>query len=362
MYRKYLLPLILSLFCLSLFTGCSKAGAEQYVEEELAAIKENGAEEFSQLLDAEITKNTENFTLEFPEELKEPYLAFLQEAFKTMEFEVQKAKETEKNTYSVNVSFSPVDFATTLKESDDAYASSLSSVDLASEVATLLKKDEEILQNEPKFGSETTAVITVTKKDEAFQVASEEWKAFLEQALKGYMQPYNIICELLDAHDFMQSYLDACFKGEVAQFAKHTDRTEEEALAWYESDVFDPPADLKSAYADRYVAASKTIMKQCQYTVGIPKKDDGLYSFTFNITYTPNLGFMKTMEDMKSRTFYSMDEVSKGFVETLEKYAATPAYGEQASMPISLNLTNMLDSASTDSEFQKLGSAILPTE
>lgn len=362
MYRKYLLPLLLSLFCLFLFTGCSKEGAEQYVEKELNAVKENGSEEFTQLLDDEIAKNTENFTLEFPEELKEPYVSFLQKAFQTIEFEVQKAKETEKNTYSVNVSFKPIDLEATLKESDDAYASSLSSTDLLSEVTALLKNDEQLLEKEPTFSSEIMAVITATKKDDTFQIASEEWKAFFEQALKGYMHPYNTVCEPLNAYDFMQSYLDACFKGEVTQFAKHTDRTEEEALAWYEEDVFDPPADLNSAYVDRYVAASKAIMKQCRYTVGIPQKEEGLYNFTFNITYTPNLSFQKTMEDMENGTFYSIEAVSKGFVETLEKYAASPVYGEEASMPVSLNLTNMLTSSETDSEFQKLGSAILPTE
>ncbi len=362
MYKKYLLPLILSVLCLTLFTGCSKAGADQYVGKELADIKENGAKEFSQLLEEEIAENPENFTLEFPEELKNIYLAFLQEAFNTMEFEVQEAKETKDNTYSVNVSFAPINFAATLEDSDEAYASSLSSVDLVSEVTALLKKDEKILETEPEFDREITTAITVTKKEEDFQISSEEWKLFFNQALQGYMQPYNKICELLDAYDFMQAYLDACFKGEVTQFAKHTDRTEEEALAWYETDVFDPPADLSSAYVDRYVAASKAIMKQCQYTVGIPKKDDGLYSFTFNITYTPNLGFQKTMEDMENGTFYSMEAVSKGFVETLEKYAASPAYGEEASMPVSLNLTNMLNSSQDDGEFQKLGSAILPTE
>lgn len=362
MYRKYLLPLLLSLFCLFLFTGCSKEGAEQYVEKELNAVKENGSEEFTQLLDDEIAKNTENFTLEFPEELKEPYVSFLQKAFQTIEFEVQKAKETEKNTYSVNVSFKPIDLEATLKESDNAYASSLSSTDLLSEVTALLKNDEQLLEKEPTFSSEIMAVITATKKDDTFQIASEEWKAFFEQALKGYMHPYNTVCEPLNAYDFMQSYLDACFKGEVTQFAKHTDRTEEEALAWYEEDVFDPPADLNSAYVDRYVDASKAIMKQCRYTVGIPQKEDGLYNFTFNITYTPNLSFQKTMEDMENGTFYSIEAVSKGFVETLEKYAASPVYGEEASMPVSLNLTNMLTSSETDSEFQKLGSAILPTE
>ena len=96
MYRKYLLPLLLSLFCLFLFTGCSKEGAEQYVEKELNAVKENGSEEFTQLLDDEIAKNTENFTLEFPEELKEPYVSFLQKAFRQWNLKFRKQKKRKK--------------------------------------------------------------------------------------------------------------------------------------------------------------------------------------------------------------------------------------------------------------------------
>ena len=114
------------------------------------------------------------------------------------------------------------------------------------------------------------------------------------------MQPYNSVCEVLDARDFMQSYLDASFKGDVAQFALHTDRTEEEALEWYEADVFTPPADLSSAYHDRYKKALKEIMKQCKYTVGIPRKEAGLYSYTIDITVTPNNSLVKTLTRLRT--------------------------------------------------------------
>lgn len=362
MYKKYILPLILSLLCLSLFAGCSKESADQYVSGELAAIQENGTEIFSQILEDEIAQTTQLYTLEFPEELKTSYISFLQRAFNTMEFQVHKAKKSEKGTYSVDLSFAPIDFITTLEKSDTSYASSLSSSDLNAEVTALLKEDGKILQKDPKFDKEIMTTLTVTMEDGEFEISSEEWKKFLQKALQGYMQPYDKICELLDARDFMQSYLDACFKGDVTQFVKHTNRTEEDALKWYESDVFTPPKDLDPAYTDRYVAAAKAIMNQCQYTVGIPKKEEGLYNFTFHITYIPNLGFQKTIEEIEHGTFSSVKEVSRGLVETLEKYAATPAYGEEASMPVSLNLTNMLNSAEPDSEFQKLGASILPTE
>ena len=40
------------------------------------------------------------------------------------------------------------------------------------------------------------------------------------------MTPYDTFGALYDMQDFLTSYLDASFKGEVAQFALHTDRTE----------------------------------------------------------------------------------------------------------------------------------------
>ena len=70
------------------------------------------------------------------------------------------------------------------------------------------------------------------------------------------MEPYNAVCDILDSHDFITAYLNASFKGDVARFAVHTDRTEEEALAWYEADVFTPPSDLSEAYIPRYQEAT----------------------------------------------------------------------------------------------------------
>ena len=174
------------------------------------------------------------------------------------------------------------------------------------------------------------------------------------------MEPYNSLCELYDAKDFLTAYLDASFKGEVTQFAKHTDRTKEEALSWYEGDVFSAPDDLSSAYKERYTLALKNILKQSRYTVHVPRKEQGLMNYTISVTTTPNNSLVTAYQEFESGTYYSIDEASRALVEKLEHYAASPVYGDETTTDISLNGHTLLDSGNEDSELQKLGTIICP--
>ena len=245
--------------------GCGKDSADKYVGEEITSMKKEKADCFAAVLEDGIAKSNQEYVLQFPEELKEPYQKFLQECFKTIEFEVASAKKGDDGNYKVDVTYTPLNVGETLKSSDSEKANALKSSDLTAETSALLESDAKILADKPKYQAEVISTLEVKKDGDSFAISNDSLKAFLSQALYDCMEPYNAVCEILDVQNFMQSYLDASFKGEVEQFAKHTNRTEEEALAWYETETFDPPSDLGEAYVQRYKDALKNIMKQCQY-------------------------------------------------------------------------------------------------
>ena len=356
-FRVLLFPALLGLLLLA---GCGGKSADQYVGEQITAMKEKDPGAFTFLLEQGITESNALYTLQFPEELRTPTLDFLQDAFRTMEFEVTEAKEQSDSQYSVDIAFTPIDIAATTSQARDTHLASMASPDLTAEVSALYEESAAALEGDPQFQEEIRVSLMVEKTEDGFAFAPDQLLTFLQEALPGYMQPYNSVCEVLDARDFMQSYLDASFKGDVAQFALHTDRTEEEALEWYEADVFTPPADLSSAYHDRYKKALKGIMKQCKYTVGIPRKEAGLYSYTIDITVTPNNSLVKTFDKIENGTYYSLDAVSKDLVETMESYAKSPAYGEETTLSIPLNMTELLAAGEADSTFTNLSLTILP--
>ena len=154
----------------------------------------------------------------------------------------------------------------------------------------------------------------------------------LSQVLRDYMEPYSSVCEILDVHNFLTAYLDASFKGDVAQFALYTDRTVEETDAWYEQDTFDPPENMTAAYTDRYTAALKKVFSQCKYTVNIPQKESGVYNYTVDVTVVPNNSLLNAFTQLESGVYYSEEEVDKTVVELLEEY------GNQVREPYSKHL------------------------
>lgn len=356
MKKNFFLIFATLLLSLSLFTGCSKESADTYVGETITSMKNEKTDKFALILDEGIAESNENYVLQFPVELKSAYLDFLQESFKSVEFEVLKAKKSDDGTYNVKISFTPIDLSATTESANAASAEALDSADLTTEVTVLLEECTKAVQDNPKYDEKILALLKVTETENGFAISDDDLKNFLEQVFLGYMDPYNTICDLLDAHDFMQAYLDAAFKGDVTQFAKHTDFTEKEAKAWYEDDVFDPPSDLTSKYADRYKTALKKLMKGSKYTVGIPKKEPGIYNYTIDITYTPNKSFTAIINELENGTYYSTEAVSRSLVEKMEKYAKAPVYGDKTTKTIPLNLTSL----TTSNEYEKLALEIFP--
>lgn len=361
MKKKIILLLTVCAAVCIYLTGCSKESAEKYVGEQLTSMKEKDTSRFAPLLEEGIAKSSENYVLEFPEELKDSYLTFMQEAFKTVDFEVSKAKEKEKGVYSVEMSFTPIEISKTVKSTDDSFLETMASTDLTAETTSLLKQDIEVIKKSPSYKGKVTSSLKVKKDGDKFSVSEKDMTSLLSKALIDYMAPYEAVCEVLDTRDFLQSYMDANLKGEFTQFMKHTGRTEEEAAAWYnDSGIFSPPADFSADLTTRYQEAMKGIMKQCRYDIKIPKKDDALYSYTVDVTVTPNTSLTEAFNELGNGTYYSTEEVSLAMVEIMEKYASSPAYGEETTMSVPLNISAYLSAGEEDADLTKLAYAILP--
>lgn len=351
--------LISYVFALALLTGCSKENADKYVGEQITSIKENGSEKFAALLEEGIAESNASYVLQFPDELKDPYLDFMKESFKTIQFEVAKPSKMNDGTFSVQVSYTPINIKNTLETVNAEFLESLETAELTEAVSSALEKDADTLKKSPSFDAETISTLEVSKSGESYSISEESLGKFLAQTLHGYMEPYNMVCDILDCYDFIKAYLNASFKGDVARFALHTDRTEEEALEWYKKDVFDPPSDLSEAYVSRYQKALETMMKQCKYSVGIPKKEDGVYSYEVEITTSPNTSFIDAYKEFEGGTYYSIEEVSAGLVTAMEKYAAAPTFDEETSVSVSINASSLLDAGNKDSELTALATTIL---
>ncbi len=354
-----LLTITLLLFILS---GCEKGPtADQYVGERINALKTGGTELFSPLLDKGIEKVNKEYILTFPEELRKPYLSFLKKAFDTVEFKVTEARKNGKDSFSVPVSFKPVNIAKTTEDIRNTYLSSMSSTDLGQETQSLLEAASKTLEDAPAYESKANITIDVKKTEDGFSLDEKSLEILLSQVLRDYMEPYSSVCEILDVHNFLTAYLDASFKGDVAQFALYTDRTVEETAAWYEQDTFDPPENMTAAYTDRYTAALKKVFSQCKYTVNIPQKESGVYNYTVDVTVVPNNSLLNAFTQLESGVYYSEEEVDKTVVELLEEYAVNPPYGKETVVTISLNVSTLLNAGKDDSDIARLFNAIIPT-
>lgn len=346
-----------------LFTGCGGSSADEYLGEQITAMKKEDTGRFSSLLDKQLseTMDINMYVLTFPDELREPYLEFLQKAFASVEFEVASADKKDNGSYAVQVSFTPLDIGGTTKKVNDAYAEAMQGTDLSEETSALLVKAAEAVKDSPKYSAETTTEIEVKKKGDSYAISDEEYEKLVSASLADCMAPYDTICSILDARDLLQAFLDASFKGEFTQYKKHTDQTEEEAQAWYEADgAFDPPSDLSPQYKERCTEAYKTILKQCKYSVGIPHKVDNLFHYTVDVTVTPNNSIKQASDEFYARTFYSMEEASAAYAETFEKYAAAPVYGEETTMTVELSLSSLLASQDENRDLYTLAKTICP--
>lgn len=358
MKKKLLCGFLAAAVAMSIFlTGCSSAPKrdpkEAVKKAVLNSLKREPAD-FTELLEAGITETEKSYgyILSFPEELREPYLDFLSDAYSNVEFQVSTVDEKD-DGYLVRVSYDPLDLEKSLEEANAAYVDSMTETDLAQSVSALIEEDKKVLKEKNVSLDGRVLDFTVQEKDGAYTVTEETVKKAMSRALEGYMKPYEDVCTALDLRDFFQAYLDATFKGEFTQFMKHTGKTQEEARAWSESGgAFDPPADLSEPYRERCSAAYRNILKQCRYTVGIPKRSGQIMDFTVEVTIFPNNSLTAAWNEFQSGTYYDISSASAAYVESLEKYAAAPAYGEETTLTAEVNSAAFMNGDETSDVYR----------
>lgn len=361
---KLLLPCLL-IACLAFGTGCEKKeAADDYLGRLITRAKENEGELSAVLEDGlSDVKSTENIAIDFPEELKEPYETFLMEALNQVQFELNKAEETGKNTYSVRVTYEPVDIAALTEETNFEYAKNISSTDFCAEAKGLLEQDTELLAGATKQ-QKKSRTITVTKDGDKFSIEEDEMKALFEDALQGYMAPYTSVAKVFDMRDYLQAYLDATLKGETERYQLHTGSTAEEAASWYEDSFSGYRMDeLSDEQNERLKNAAKEIYRNCQYTVGVVKQNT-LTEYVLEVTTTPNTSLLSAASEYESGTYYSVSESINGLLNAYDKYAAAPTYGAETSITVTWNAMDLMwmNNQTDNEEYNRLMETIIPTE
>lgn len=363
MKKKHLFLVLVGLLVF-LLGGCGdKMTADKHVGDLITSIKKEDASALTPILEDGITEENDLYVLQFPEELKKPYLDFLQNSLNAVEFEINGAKKVDDERYSVQITFTPLDVAATTNDICDKYLPAISSSDLTAEVSSLLEKASRVIDESPVYEESTQITLEVKKKDkDSFYLEDEQLNKLLSHAILNAMTPYDRVCEILDAQDYLNSCLNALFKGDVAQYAKHTSQDETTVLADLDTNMYAAPDDLGSSYIDRYKAALKGICNGCQYSVGTPKKQSGIFNYVIDVTVTPNTSLLNVFSELENGTYYSESAVDRAFVEAMERYAGAPTYGEQTTVTVSINFNTLSAAGQEDAELTKLIDTILPTE
>lgn len=206
--RIMLCALCLLLGLMMLCSGCEKKeSADDYLGRLITRAKENEGE-LQSVLEMGIAdaKSSNDFVIDFPDELKESYEAFLKEALNQVQFELNKADKESDDTYIIRVTYEPIDIAATTKETDADYVKNISGTDLTTEVKNLLEEDTKLLSNATKQ-QKKSRTITVKKSGDSYKVSEKDITALLQDALQGYMAPYEAVGTVFDFRDFMQAYL-----------------------------------------------------------------------------------------------------------------------------------------------------------
>ena len=361
--KKKHLCLVLTLIFALLLGGCASGEtADKYVGDLITSIKKEDPSSLSSFLEQGISDENETYVLQFPDELKDSYLKFLQASFNAVEFEINGAKKIDDERYSVQLTFTPLDIEATTKNTCEKYSPAISSTDLNTEMTKLLEKATEAVKSSPSYEASTQLTLEVKKSKDGYSLDDEQLQKLFSATMDNIMAPYDSVCEILDAQDYLTSCLNALFKNDVAEYAKHTGEDESSVQSQLESSMYAPPEELGASYTERYSAALKAICNNCQYSVGTPKKQDGLFNYIIDVTVTPNTSFQSAMNELETGTYYSEEEVDRALVELMEKYAAAPTYGAQTTVTVSLNFKTLAAAGAEDSEITSLIDTILPVE
>lgn len=335
--------------CLSGCSGQVRKDPKEAVEKTVLNSLKVKAEDFSGLLEDGIKETDElnEFTLTFPEEAEEAYLYFMSAAYSKVKPEIASIDEKE-GSYTARVTFDPLDLRLSAADTIDTYVGALKSADPAEALDGLLTEVKKELKKKPVYAEKLVYDFKVEKDGDSYKVSEKDIRKVMKNAVTEYMLPYETINGIMDERTYFQAYLDATLKGEFTEFMRYTGRTQEEAQKWYEGDgAFDPPSDMTEAYKGRFTEAYKNILKQSKYTVGIPKKTLDEWDYTVEVKTTPNLGIVKSWEEFQSNTYPDIDAASAAYVQCMEKYVASPVYGEEKVMQVDLSTESFLNSDGT---------------
>lgn len=184
--RIMLCALCLLLGLMMLCSGCEKKeSADDYLGRLITRAKENEGE-LQSVLEMGIAdaKSSNDFVIDFPDELKESYEAFLKEALNQVQFELNKADKESNDTYIIRVTYEPIDIAATTQETDARYVENISGTDLTTEMKNLLEEDTKLLSNAKKQ-QKKSRTITVKKSGDSYKVSEKDITALLQDALQG---------------------------------------------------------------------------------------------------------------------------------------------------------------------------------
>ena len=137
------------------------------------------------------------YVLQFPEELREPYLEFMKDSFSSISFEVAKAKKMNDGTFSVQVTYTPLNIKKTVETANVEHIASLETTELTGAVTSILEKDTKLIKNSPSYEEETITTLSVYSEGESYKISEESLGNLLSQALYGAMTPYDQVCDIL---------------------------------------------------------------------------------------------------------------------------------------------------------------------
>lgn len=163
-----------------------------------------------------------------------------------------------------------------------------------------------------------------------------------------------------DASGYVKACLDLSTRGETAKYMELTGRTEEQAIADYESGTDEflsafESLGLSEDLQGQYATLMEDLLKKTKYTVGEAKKGDAKDSFVVPVEVEPITGVFEGMTEelQEEATVYMTELMTSGAdvteEEVMEKVfsimydiladrVANAAYGEKQTIEVSVEL------------------------
>ena len=357
---------ILLLLVLFLLVGCGKGqSAEEYLQERMEAFQAGDDELANALLDLEIQEADGDYVLQFPEELREDYLSFLKKACSNIKYKIVDSKSFQDGS-KITLELWPVDVESAVSSQDAVYLQQLASTDLTTAVKEILEQDTALL-GQAKQGRKQKLVLRVEETDSGYQIEDASMQELAENILEGPMKPYKDVAELLDIRDYLEAFLNASYKGDVARYAEHTGQEQSVALEKYEESFSAEGLSdlaLNDEQQSRFTNAMKTIFANSSYEIG-QIRSGAQGGYVLDVTLKSNLSLQKSRQEFENKAsggrYSTSAQLAEAYISILEKYAANPVYGEQTSMELQLDEGALSVSGSSDEKLDAFLEMILPS-